>query len=94
MVIGNRKHTLFWYDNWHPYGLLKDKYDNKVIYDADINNHVLKNKVIKVTCQNWPQTNSLDLMEIKKILDCVPLSGEDMVKQLPNKNGVFSIRLA
>lgn len=94
MVIRNGKHTFLGHDNWYPFGLLKDKFGGRAIYDASINFLVLVKEVIKDFYQNLLIANSLDILKIQIALDYIPFGEKDNIIWLSNKNGFFSINLA
>lgn len=43
------KRISHWYNKWHPFGTLADKYGERVIYDTSLNRMAKVEDVIKVS---------------------------------------------
>ncbi|KAL7167374.1 hypothetical protein ACSBR2_037940 [Camellia fascicularis] len=46
-VIGDGLNTFMWYDNWHPFGSLRDKFGKRIMYETNLNS---ESKVKKIVC--------------------------------------------
>lgn len=92
-VIGDGKKTFLWFDSWHPYGPIIDKWGNRVRYDAALDINAKVSVIVNGSQWKWPVAVTNDLLEIQSsIPDAMkPDSNkEDRVIWVPASNGEFS----
>ena len=95
--VGNGEHTFLWYDKWHPFGPLVEKFGTRVIYDSALPRNSRVSTVILNNSWAWPVrpsriANSGALMAIRDGLTQIPIHGssQDRVIWDPSPNGIFS----
>jgi hypothetical protein len=75
--VGNGKHIHLWLDNWHPFGLLYEKYGFRIIYDSQSNLDAKLNSVLINVDWRWKQARPEALVDIQSRLPNVHLSVVD-----------------
>lgn len=66
--IDNGLSTHLWWDNWHPTGLLMQKYGNRIIYGATFFLNAKVACLIVDSTWRWPPVKSDDLVAIQVAL--------------------------
>lgn len=92
--IGNGENTFLWMDNWHPVGLLLDKYDNRIIDDSSLRRNAKMENIINGKDWKWSMENSVDLIEVKELVKDHFTRKSDILVWTPSPNQTFSISSA
>lgn len=68
VVIRDGKSTILWMDNWHSFGILVEKFGNRVSYDVGFDINCKIKKVIRGSLWYWPVDISPHLLEVKELI--------------------------
>lgn len=66
--VGNGQHIHLWVDNWHPAGILLEKYGFRAVYDAQSHKDARLSTVLSNGCWAWRPARSDSLVEIQSRL--------------------------
>jgi hypothetical protein len=82
--VGDGNSIQMWLDNWHPAGILFEKYGYRVVYDA------LFSTVISNGGWCWKPAKSDDLVEKQGRLPEVSIVDKDKAIWVPSKKKIYS----
>jgi hypothetical protein len=87
--VGDGSNIHMWQDNWHPLGVLFERYGFRIIYDP---NSRLKSKLSTVLCTGswcWKPARSEDLVDIQCCLPEVHLGPIDELVWTIGRKGSY-----
>jgi len=87
--VGNGGQIHLWFDNWHPCGVLIDKFGYRVIYDSNSRMEAKLNFVMKQGKWCWKPARSEDLVTIQSSLPEVSLGAVDNPVWTIGRSGSF-----
>jgi hypothetical protein len=88
--VGSGENIFLWLDNWHPDGVLLDRYGPRIIYEAGSHLNAKLATVIQEKNWYWQAAKSENLVKIQSKLPLVSIDEEDQPIWSISKSGVFN----
>jgi len=88
--VGNGENIFLWLDYWHPDGVLREIYGNRVIYDAGSQLDAKWSSVPRNRNWYWQAAVSDDLLKIQSKLSLVSMGDVDLPTWGVSKKGVYN----
>ncbi|XP_058198487.1 uncharacterized protein LOC131314007 [Rhododendron vialii] len=94
--IGNGERTFLWWDNWHPLGLLYDRFGDRVVHNVGRSLRAKVASIVENGAWRWPRLrNHLIQTIVSHTQNLVPHPEMvDSVIWVPHPSGIFTIKSA
>jgi hypothetical protein len=89
LKVGKGRNIFLWFDHWHPFGYLLDKFAYGVVYDLGFPLGAKLSTILKEGAWHWPFARSEEIVEIQSRLDEVIIGDADL-PVWNSSNGVYS----
>lgn len=90
--VGDGTQIHLWLDNWHPNGVLEEKYGYRVVYDSRSKLDAKLFTIMLGKEWNWPPASSEDLVKIQSNLSVVKIGDKDRAFWVTSKNKCYTSR--
>jgi len=87
--VGDGQNIHLWFDNWHPCGVLIERYGFRVVYDASSGLNYKLSSVLSNGIWCWKPARSEDLVDIQSRLPKIPLGPVDNLVWKVARKGSF-----